>query len=130
MKHERKNNAIADCPLTAALAAIGGKWKLVIVYALADSALHFAAIQRRLRGISHKVLAQQLGQLIADGIISREETGEVPSPVVYSLTDYGHSLEPLLEQLLVWGRAHLTRQHSDNPQAKANGDTPSIMRNG
>jgi DNA-binding HxlR family transcriptional regulator len=31
----RRRNPISDCPLTAALAAIGGKWKMIIVYWLA-----------------------------------------------------------------------------------------------
>jgi DNA-binding HxlR family transcriptional regulator len=107
MNGQGKPNAIEGCPLTAAMAAVGGKWKLVIVYWLSQSPLHFAALQGRLEGISHKVLTQQLRELVADGILRREETGGVPSPVFYSLTDYGSSLRPLLEQLLLWGRAHL-----------------------
>ncbi|MDQ6893098.1 MAG: transcriptional regulator, partial [Acidobacteriota bacterium] len=39
----RRTNPVSDCPLTAALAAIGGKWKLIILYWLAESPRHFAA---------------------------------------------------------------------------------------
>ena len=38
-------NPVEGCPLTAALAAIGGKWKLIIVYFLAESPKHFAALR-------------------------------------------------------------------------------------
>jgi DNA-binding HxlR family transcriptional regulator len=107
MNAHGRPNAIEGCPLTAAMAAVGGKWKLVIVYWLAQSPLHFAALRRRTGPISQKVLTQQLRELIADGLVRREATGSIPAPVIYSLTGYGASLRPLLEQLLLWGRLHL-----------------------
>src|SRR5499425_166728 len=64
-----RHNPIGGCPLTAALAAIGGKWKLIIVYWLAESPKHFAALRREIPGISQKVLTQQLRELVSDGII-------------------------------------------------------------
>jgi DNA-binding HxlR family transcriptional regulator len=33
----RRRNPVSDCPLTAALAAISGKWKLILIYWLAES---------------------------------------------------------------------------------------------
>src|SRR5262245_56756746 len=51
----RRPNPIGGCPLTAALAAIGGKWKLIIVYWLAESPKHFAALRQAMPGISQKV---------------------------------------------------------------------------
>jgi DNA-binding HxlR family transcriptional regulator len=105
----RRPNPVGGCPLTAALAAIGGKWKLIIVYWLAESPKHFAALRRLMPGISQKVLTQQLRELISDGIAQREPKGAVPAPVEYSLTDYGRSVLPLLEDVRLWGRAHMER---------------------
>jgi len=102
-------NPVEGCPLTAALAAIGGKWKLIIVYFLAESPKHFAALRNAMPGISQKVLTQQLRELMSDGIVNREPKGAVPAPVEYSLTDYGRSVLPLVEDVRVWGRAHLER---------------------
>jgi DNA-binding HxlR family transcriptional regulator len=102
-------NPVAGCPLTAALAAIGGKWKMIIVYWLAESPKHFAALRKAMPGISQKVLTQQLRELMTDGIVNREPKGVVPAPVVYSLTEYGRSVLPLVEDVRVWGRAHLDR---------------------
>jgi DNA-binding HxlR family transcriptional regulator len=102
-------NPVEGCPLTAALAAIGGKWKLIIVYFLAESPKHFAALRNAMPGISQKVLTQQLRELMSDGIVHREPKGAVPAPVEYSLTEYGRSLLPLVEDVRVWGRAHLER---------------------
>ena len=102
-------NPVTGCPLTAALAAIGGKWKLIIVYWLAESPKHFAGLRKAMPGISQKVLTQQLRELVNDGIVNREPRGAVPAPVVYSLSDYGRSVLPLVESVRVWGRAHLER---------------------
>ena len=102
-------NPVEGCPLTAALAAIGGKWKLIIVYFLAESPKHFAALRKAMPGISQKVLTQQLRELISDGIVNREAKGAAPAPVEYSLTGYGRSVLPLVEDVRVWGRSHLER---------------------
>src|SRR5215471_14756326 len=88
----RRQNPVGGCPLTAAMAAIGGKWKLIIVYWLAESPRHFAALRQAIPGISQKVLTQQLRELAADGIVLRTPRGAVPAPVEYSLTEYGRSV--------------------------------------
>jgi DNA-binding HxlR family transcriptional regulator len=107
--HYRRRNPVGGCPLTAALAAVGGKWKLIIVYWLGEEPKHFAALRRAMTGISPKVLTQQLRELMNDGIVRRQPTGEIPSPVEYSLTDYGRSVLPLVEAVRLWGRAHMER---------------------
>jgi DNA-binding HxlR family transcriptional regulator len=105
----RRPNPVGGCPLTAALAAVGGKWKLIIVYWLAEGPKHFAALRRAMPGISQKVLTQQLRELMNDGIAQRQPTGEIPAPVEYSLTDYGRSVLPLVEAARLWGRMHMER---------------------
>ncbi len=105
----RRSNAVEGCPLTAAQAAVGGKWKMIIVYWLAESPRHFAGLRRLMPGISQKVLAQQLRELMSDGIVGRHAKGAIPAPVEYSLTEYGRSLLPLVEAMRRWGRGHLMR---------------------
>jgi DNA-binding HxlR family transcriptional regulator len=106
-RNSRRRNPVSGCPLTAALAAIGGKWKLIIVYWLAESPRHFAALRQAMPGISQKVLTQQLRELANDGVVRRQPTGATPARVEYSLTEYGHSLLPLVESIRVWGRGHI-----------------------
>lgn len=74
---------------------------------LAESPYHFSALRHFMPDISPKVLTEQLGELIADDIVAREETEPVPAPVMYSLTSYGLSILPLLEQVKIWGRDHV-----------------------
>src|SRR5262245_65593805 len=84
----RRPNPVSGCPLTAALAAIGGKWKLIILYWLAESPRHFAGLRQLVPGISHKVLTQQLRELAADGIVLGAPRGSLAGPVEDSLPDY------------------------------------------
>ena len=105
----QRSNPVSGCPLTAAFAAIGGKWKLIILYWLAESPRHFAALRKLIPGISQKVLTEQLRELVADQIVRREPKGAVPAPVEYSLTEYGQSVLPLVEIVRTWGRGHIER---------------------
>ena len=114
-----RTNPVSGCPLTAALAAIGGKWKLIIVYWLAESPKHFAGLRQAMPGISQKVLTQQLRELVSDGIVHRKPTGPIPAPVEYSLTEYGKSALPLVESVRRWGRAHMERFDSPADSAKS-----------
>jgi len=99
-------NAVPGCALTAALAAMGGRWKLFILYRLAPGPLHFAALRRSLPEMSAKVLAQQLREMQADGLVDRAPRGPVPAPVVYALAPHGRSLLPVAEAIRCWGLAH------------------------
>ena len=95
-----RRNPISDCPLTAALAAMGGKWKLIIVYWLAESPKHFGAIRRVMPGISQKVLTQQLHELISDEVVHRQPNGPVPAHVMYfTAIPNRPKLEPVREAL-------------------------------
>lgn len=113
-------NAVPGCALTAALAAMGGRWKLFIVYRLADAPMHFAALRRSLPEMSAKVLAQQLREMQADGLVERQARGPVPAPVMYTLTPHGQSLLPVAEAIRRWGMAHQDfRARAGRPDAAA-----------
>jgi DNA-binding HxlR family transcriptional regulator len=98
--------------MAAAFAVLGGKWKLTLIYWLAHGETHFAGLRHRAAPISAKVLAEQLRELQADGLVDRVETGPVPAPVVYRLTTYGRTALPLVENARLWGTEHLHRSGS------------------
>src|SRR5262245_29692513 len=119
MTMSARPNPVTNCPLTAAWAAVSGKWKLTIIYWLAERPRHFAGLRRQLdavsEGISPKVLAQQLRELMADNIVIQDRTGTAPSPVIYSLTEYGKSVLPMLELVRRWGEGHIQRTCARQP---------------
>lgn len=107
--------AASRCPVEATLDVIGGKWKVVILFWLKDRTLRFGELRRKIPGVSERVLAQQLRELEADGVVRREVFPVVPPRVEYSLTDYGRTLRPLTELMCAWGKEHLRRL--DGPEA-------------
>ena len=104
-----RSDPLADCPLNAAFLAVGGKWKLTILYWLGREPHQFRQMQRRAAPVSHKVLVEQLRELEAQGLVSRESSGKAAAPVRYALTAYGETLRPLIETVRVWGEQHLAR---------------------
>jgi DNA-binding HxlR family transcriptional regulator len=113
------SHPLADCPLHAAFVAVGGKWKLTILYWLAREPHHFSGLLRRVAPISHKVLTEQLRELEADGLVERLVAGRVPAPVQYRLSRYGETVLPLVEEARVWGLAHLQRMRGPGPVPSA-----------
>ncbi|MFC4011733.1 winged helix-turn-helix transcriptional regulator [Nonomuraea purpurea] len=95
------------CALDAVMDVVGGKWKALILWAL-DARIHrFGELRRSLPGVSEKVLAQQLRELEADGIVSRTVFEETPPRVEYALTDEGVALLAALGALGEWGRRRM-----------------------
>lgn len=105
-------NPLPGCPLAAAFAAFGGKWKLTLLYWIGREQSHFSSLHRRAAPISPKVLTEQLRELEADGLIERMPLGPVPAPVAYALTRYGRSVLPVVEAVRTWGEAHLQRNEA------------------
>lgn len=92
-----------QCPVTATLQLIGGRWKTIILYTLTAGTKRFGEIAVRIPDISRKVLTEQLKELEADGLILREQFKEIPPRVEYSLTDLGKSLSSVFHELEIWG---------------------------
>ncbi|SNT19854.1 transcriptional regulator, HxlR family [Actinomadura meyerae] len=95
------------CGIDAAMDVIGGKWKVLILWALNERPHRFGELRRELPGVTEKVLAAQLRELEQDGIVHREAYDEVPPRVEYSLTALGVSLNEALAPLGAWGRENV-----------------------
>lgn len=91
------------CPVTFTLEKIGGRWKPLILYNLRGATLRYGQLRKAIPGITEKMLIQQLRELEADGLVSRDIKPVVPPHVEYSLTLLGDSLSPLLNEMAEWG---------------------------
>ncbi len=94
------------CPVEAAIDVFGGKWKSVILYHLLPGAVRFNELQRRVGDVTQRMLTKQLRDLEDSGLIHREVYAEVPPKVEYSLTKKGRTLDPILQDLKVWGEKY------------------------
>src|SRR5262245_20590997 len=92
------------CPMTAALAAVAGKWNLTVLYWLALEPRRFHELRKVMPSISQKVLTQTLRDLVANGLVVRASSGRrPPTRVEYSLSEHGESLAPVVEAVRLWG---------------------------
>jgi len=96
------NFNVDDCPAMETIALIGGRWKLRILKIICQQPRRFGEIHVRLPSITRKVLTDQLRELESDGLITRTVFNEVPRKVVYALTEFGNSLNPLLDYIAAW----------------------------
>jgi len=93
-----------DCPVTRAVAVLGGKWKLHIVFQLMQGTRRFSELRRAIPDVTQQMLTAQLRELEADGLITRTVYPVVPPKVEYALTPLGAKLRALTDALEVWGR--------------------------
>lgn len=101
MKH-----CTSDNPVNTTLKVIGGKWKPLLLWYLAQETMRFSQLQKNMEGITQKMLTQVLRELEADKLVARKVYPVVPPKVEYSLTDYGKTLLPVLEAMAAWGEKH------------------------
>jgi DNA-binding HxlR family transcriptional regulator len=97
----------------ATLEVIGGKWKCVILCHLTHGKKRTSELKRLMPNITQKMLTQQLRELEEDGVINRIVYNQIPPKVEYELSEYGKSLESILDSLCVWGERHITKIYGD-----------------
>lgn len=103
-EYKGKVKNIQDTPFGYTISLIGGKWKMVIIYLLAENeTVRFNDLKRQIGAITFKTLSSQLKELEADGLVNRKEYPQIPPKVEYSLTLKAKTLLPVLEGLCEWG---------------------------
>lgn len=105
MIHYDKNQF--NCPVEATLFLIGGKYKPLILWHLINKPLHYMELQRLIPKATSKMLSQQLHDLEECGLILREVIPEKPPRTLYSLTDFGKSIIPVLDSMCNLGTSFL-----------------------
>lgn len=93
----------ADNGFAMAVRMTEGKWKVDILCQLGTASRRFGRLKQSIPGISEKMLAQQLRELEADGLVDRKVYAQTPAKVVYSLTERGAALNAAAGSLCRWG---------------------------
>ncbi|MFR4335052.1 MAG: winged helix-turn-helix transcriptional regulator [Lawsonibacter sp.] len=110
MEHENCP-CMETCPLNRAMALIGGKWKMQILYSLYNNGpTRYNQLKKALDGVSNTVLANALRELEGDGLVHRQEYLEVPVRVEYAITEPCRRLIPILDALGGWSTAPSRRK--------------------
>ena len=106
---KKTEQSIRRCPTISTMQKIlGGKWKIEILYYIGIAHVRrFGALRRCIEGITESSLTKQLRELEEDGFLLRQDFGEVPPHVEYSLTALGESFLSVLEVMRKWGEENL-----------------------
>ncbi|MXN90954.1 transcriptional regulator [Flavobacterium sp. Sd200] len=101
-----------------ALYAIGGKWKLMIIIAIARGNNRFTEIQRQVKGISARVLSSELKELEMNGFIIKKVDVGYPVTIEYQLLPYSHTLEEVVGAMTRWGMQHREKIRQESGSGK------------
>lgn len=92
------------CFFELTLSIIGGKWKPVILFHIAqEGVMRFGELRKSIPDITQRMLTKQLRELEADGLICRKVYRQVPPKVEYRLKTPAIKLIPILLQMRAWG---------------------------
>ncbi|SFM14281.1 transcriptional regulator, HxlR family [Gracilibacillus orientalis] len=104
---------------------LAGKWKPVILFHLLyGGTKRFNELKRLIPTVTQKMLTNQLRELEQQDIIKRIVYAQVPPKVEYLMTDYGRSLQPLIEIMYEWGASHI--KHMENKEKDLTVDEKSV----
>jgi DNA-binding HxlR family transcriptional regulator len=106
------------CPINLGLEVFGDRWTLLIVRDLMFAGKrHFRELLHSDERIASNILADRLNMLVQQGLVTRSGDPTHKQKAVYSLTEKGISLLPILAQIGIWSLSY--RQVSDELGATA-----------
>ncbi|WP_329110528.1 helix-turn-helix transcriptional regulator [Micromonospora sp. NBC_01699] len=95
-----------DCTVRHVLDRVGGKWSIGIIVAATHGPVRFTELERRIEGISRRMLTLTLRNLERDGLLIRTVHATVPPRVEYTATDMARELHDTLLALTRWAERH------------------------
>ena len=109
-KPEPDNACDSPCPVSFAMSLIGGKWKCIVLFHLVEGPMRFGVLRRSIPGITQRMLTLTLRELEADDLVNRKVFEVVPPHVEYSLTALAEKLQPVMENLAIWGEHYYNKK--------------------
>lgn len=99
----------SGCPINLSLEVLGDRWSLIVIRdVMFGNRRHFRELLGQSdEGIASNILADRLKRLVSVGVLSRRDDPTHKQKTVYSLTEMGIELLPLLVAMGAWGRRHL-----------------------
>ncbi|EXG84564.1 putative transcriptional regulator [Clostridium sp. ASBs410] len=99
IKHHGEN-----CPLVSTMNVIGGKWKIPILWYLAQSPQRYNQLKRCIDGITNTMLTRALRDLEEDGLVERIQYEVIPPQVEYRISEKGNAIMPAVKIIESWGK--------------------------
>lgn len=120
MKHANRSG----CPINQTLEVLGDRWSLIILRDMMfGNRRHFRELlNHSLEGIKSNILSDRLKTLESAGVLSRADDPSHKQKVIYSLTEQGIELFPLLVQASNWGLKYRPTSKELSARAKVLAD--------
>lgn len=100
---QKKIKRRSDCPISYALDIFGDRWSLLIIRDLMFSGKRtYGEFLTSGEKIATNILAVRLSLLECAGIIRKKKDPEKKSRILYSLTDKGIDLVPIILEIVSW----------------------------
>ncbi|RKN44972.1 winged helix-turn-helix transcriptional regulator [Streptomyces hoynatensis] len=116
-RHAHHDVYAGQCPCRPLLDLLANKWSALAIGALEDGPRRFGELQRRLQGVSPKVLTRTLRRLEDFGLLDRTVYPAVPLHVEYALTPLGRSAAIPLNALRSWAEENIDQALRSEPVA-------------
>ena len=100
----RDGRHIEPCPMGEVLDQISGKWAIGIISVAAEGPVRFTELERRVEGISRRMLTLNLRKLERDGLLVRTVYPTVPPRVEYEVTEIARELHDTFRLLIDWAK--------------------------
>lgn len=115
------------CSVRDVLDRVAGKWSVQILVAAAQGPVRFTELERRVEGISRRMLTLTLRNLERDGLLTRTVYATVPPKVEYELTPVASELHSTLLQLTHWAERHRGTIHASRAVYDAEHAAPEAV---
>ena len=96
----------SGCPIATTLDCLGDSWTLVIVRDMLTGKKRYGQFLDSPEGITTNILANRLSRMEELGLITKAPYQTNPVRNEYTLTEAGHDLTPLIQNMCRWANKH------------------------
>ena len=108
------------CPISLSLEVFGDRWTLILLRDMMFAGKrHFREMLQSDEHIASNILADRLKALVEHGIVSKADDPTHKQKAIYSLTEKGIALLPVVAQIGIWGRRYMRASDNVDPRVKA-----------
>ena len=106
-----KSTIRSDCPISNVLDYVGDRWSLLIVRDIAFfNKKSYNELLESSEGIATNILSDRLKKLEDSNIIRKQSNPSDRRRHIYSLTELGTDLIPILIEMILWSEKHYSNQ--------------------
>lgn len=100
----RQTEPRSHCPINLSLEILGDAWTLLVLRDLMFAGKrHFRELLQSDEHISSNILADRLARLVDSGVLTKSDDPTHKQKAIYSLTEKGIALLPIIVQIGAWG---------------------------